>query len=416
MNSLRMRIAALLILAIVTVVALATLTASVILRRPGPEAAINLAAQQIKLMIDIGELDRLPNTIILPIQSNAGSGIPEREMTRLLSAALVNLDISRETIVTRQSSETALVSVKLAEGRWLVVTFPSLAPPPGALSGLLAWVSLIVLGSTAISLYAAAKITKPLAVIEGAVSSIDAKGEMRAIPETGPVEVRTTAEALNRLSKSLKLAMESRMRLVAAAGHDLRTPMTRMRLRAEFLPDDTGREKWLADLEELDHIADSAISLVREEIDGVTELVDLGIMLEDIVEGLSETSLPVQLLRKENVLVRGGTISLRRSLTNLIMNAATHGGGARVSIVRAGCHAVIWIEDSGPGIPEPLLSHVFEPFFRVDAARKKTFPGAGLGMAIAKEIIERLGGVVEVQNIMPTGLKQTVKLPLHSSS
>lgn len=125
--------------------------------------------------------------------------------------------------------------------------------------------TLIILGSTAISIFAASKIIRPLQLLEDAIGRIGADGVLPPIPETGSGEVRVTAQALNTLSSRLKTAMESRMRLVAAAGHDLRTPMTRMRLRAEFIADDEERQKWFDDLEELDAIADSAIRIVREE-------------------------------------------------------------------------------------------------------------------------------------------------------
>jgi signal transduction histidine kinase len=107
---------------------------------------------------------------------------------------------------------------------------------------------------------------------------------------------------------------------------------------------------------------------------------------------------------------------LKRALLNLIVNAATHGGGATIELAREGNEAVMRIRDKGPGIPEELIAHVFEPFFRVDAARRKSMPGAGLGLAIAKEIIERFGGTIAIANTdRPKGLIQTVRLPLSGS-
>ncbi len=220
------------------------------------------------------------------------------------------------------------------------------------------------------------------------------------------------AHAINSLSLRLKGAMESRMRLVAAAGHDLRTPMTRMRLRAEFL-EDKDREKWIADLYELDRIADSAIQLVHEETARAGGYdVRLDDMVREAIAELKELQLDARLECAQPVTVRARPLSLKRALRNLIVNAATHGGGAIVSVGIDGDNAAVSIEDCGPGIPEALLQRACEPFFRVEAPQKSSVPGAGLGLAIAKEIIERNMGQLELANRPAGGLLQRAVLPL----
>ena len=131
--------------------------------------------------------------------------------------------------------------------------------------GLLRWLALITFGATAIAVFVANRMVKPLVLLESAVELVGPDGILPHLPERGPAEVRATAKALNSLSSRLRAAIESRMRLVAAAGHDLRTPITRLRLRAEFIEDEEERARWLNDLDELERIADSAILLVREE-------------------------------------------------------------------------------------------------------------------------------------------------------
>ncbi len=154
------------------------------------------------------------------------------------------------------------------------------------------------------------------------------------------------------------------MRLVAAAGHDMRTPLTRMRLRAEFVSDPEERALWLKDLEELDQIADSAIRLLREEVGpSLSEAIALDPLLKDLVHELVEIGLPVRLGQIEAVRLLAAPFALKRALRNLIVNAATHGGGAEVSLLTDGDEAVLSIADQGPGIPEHLLGRVFEPFF-----------------------------------------------------
>jgi signal transduction histidine kinase len=233
------------------------------------------------------------------------------------------------------------------------------------------------------------------------------------LPEKGPGEVRATAKALNSLSSRLKRAMESRMRLVAAAGHDMRTPITRMRLRAEFVEDEEERTRWLADLDELERIADSAILLVREESGLASpEAIRVDELVQTIGDELREQNLDVTNTRVEPVTVCASRLKLNRALRNLIINAATHGVRARVEVANSGGTARILIEDDGPGIPPELLGQVFEPFFRAAPARRQDIPGAGLGLTIAREIIQRAGGTISISNRADGGLKQVVELPV----
>jgi signal transduction histidine kinase len=255
------------------------------------------------------------------------------------------------------------------------------------------------------------RMTQPISIIQRTIAGIGPSGEAPLLPETGSLETQAMARAINALSARLKSAMESRMRLVAAAGHDLRTPMTRMRLRAEFL-DDGDREKWIADIDELEHIADSAISLVREETEEAPKApLRLDQTVSEVIAELRELRFDVRLEHGRPVSVFARPLSLKRALRNLIINAATHGGGATVSVDMDGTAAVVSVEDRGPGIPEPLIRRACEPFFRVDQKRKSSAPGAGLGLAIAKEIIQRNLGRLELTNRQGGGLIQRVELP-----
>jgi signal transduction histidine kinase len=202
------------------------------------------------------------------------------------------------------------------------------------------------------------------------------------------------------------------MRLVAAAGHDLRTPMTRMRLRAEFLDEDE-REGWLKDIDELEIIAESAINLVKEETARVDfEPVDMKAVVADVVSGLREINLPVEVLHAETAVVSGCAASLKRAVSNLVSNAARHGGEARVSVACKGNCAHVIIEDFGPGIPEDKIEMAFEPFFRVDPSRVKKTPGAGLGLSIAKTIVMKHDGEIELMNKPDgNGLIQHIRIP-----
>jgi signal transduction histidine kinase len=410
-NSLQTKIAALLIAAIVSVVLLASFAATRVMHPPAPQATMEPVARQIHMTIALmghgQERDR-PDRL----QSTPAGGTPDPGMTRFLNGALRNTGAPLEALVTRGGVREPLTASIRVNGQWLILQIPDLSPPPGRWKVLALWLTLLVLGSAAISIHAARRLTRPLQLLEDAVDRVGPDGTLDTIPETGSGEVQAAAKALNRLSRQLRTAMESRMRLVAAAGHDLRTPMTRMRLRAEFIEDDNEREKWLSDLEELDSIADSAIRLVREELgpDGV-ERLRLDRLLLDIAEELVDQGYAVETAALPPLETSAGPMALKRALRNLIVNAATHGGGARVGLFRDGKNAVIRIEDDGPGVPPEMIEQIFEPFFRVDQARRKAFPGAGLGMAIAREIIERHQGSIFIRNRQPCGLEQICRLP-----
>ena len=406
-----------LIVAIVTVVALATLAAWSALSRPDPEVLLRPLARQIEGLARLAAADpqavRDAGFVIGPAPA---AGRPMDRAEADLVARLAHVDeVGGIVIAQSPRGLDNVLSVALPDGSWLQIPFHHIGPPPDGWKLLGAWSILIVIGSAAVSLFAAAKVTRPLRLIEDAVGAVGPDGTLPHIRETGPPEAAATAAALNRLSVRLKRAMESRVRLVAAAGHDLRTPMTRMRLRAEFLPEDD-RGKWLEDLDELERIADSAIALVREEVDSdVAQPVRLDRILAEVVGELDELGMPVRAGPGPRAEIAAGPLALKRALRNLIVNAATHGRSATVSLALSADTAIVTIADEGPGIPDALLDRVFEPFFRADNARRKAIPGAGLGMAIAKEIVDRFGGTITVANRTPNGLVQTIHFPLAPS-
>ncbi|TGQ42085.1 ATP-binding protein [Mesorhizobium sp. M00.F.Ca.ET.216.01.1.1] len=408
MNSLRRRLIVLLVVSIVGVVGLATAAAISVLGEPSPELTMGPVARQVQLTVQL-VAGRMPGVNIpIDLRDHPAGGVEDRKHTRVLNDILHRDGVNVSAVVSRMEGKPGMVaSVGLPDNRWVIVDVPDFGPPRRGWFVLAGWITLIVLGATAVSVYFTAVLIRPLEMIEAAVTKIGSDGVLAALPEEGSAEVKATARALNQLSTRLKTAMESRMRLVAAAGHDLRTPMTRMRLRAEFLDDE--RDKWLHDLDELDRIADSAIRLVREEVDqDAVEPVDLEKLVGDIEAEMTSLGHAVSIEHLDKVSVRAGALGLRRALRNLIVNAATHGKGCSVALSAAEGHAVLTIVDRGPGIPPELLNKAFEPFFRVDPGRWQSIPGAGLGLAIAREIIERYGGTITLENRAGGGLSQKV--------
>jgi signal transduction histidine kinase len=425
MNTLRARITTLLVASVLSVVILATGLSLFLLEPPRLHKAIDATAAQIALSISLakagsGQRDLIasptsasPDSEVIGMQRAPASGTFLEAATRDLRDELRKRGFSADLAVTELSALSwPVASLDLGHGRWLVVPIAIPPPPENASLILGGWMLLVATGTTLAAIAAAYSMTRPLALVEKALAGLTLDGELPHLQERGPAEVKSTARAINLLSARLKIAMESRMRLVAAAGHDLRTPLTRLRLRAEFL-DEEERRQWLTDLNELDHIADSAIRLVREEVDeSALEEVRLDVLTEEIVVELKEMKLKAAVMSAEVVSVRARPLSLKRAFRNLMINAATHGGGTIVSVRKCRHAVLLLIEDDGPGIPEDLLQRAYEPFFRIDPARRASVPGAGLGLAIAREIIARSKGELKITNRPEGGLRQEVSFPV----
>jgi signal transduction histidine kinase len=409
MNTLRVKIALLMVVAIVSVVGLLTLVLFYLLGPPRHVHSLAPIAQQIETMLRVANEGSDAVTLV----REPAPGHVYETLTARLRETLTERGHPLAVTASRDGWGTPLiVSVPVENRGWLQFPIMDFPPPSPPWRDLVRWLLLIALGAIAIAVFVANRIVRPLALLESAVESVGQDGVLPTLPERGPAEVKATAKALNSLSSRLKRAMESRMRLVAAAGHDLRTPITRMRLRAEFVEDEEERERWLTDLDELERIADSAILLVREEsLKAPPELIELDQLVGSIGRELREQNLDVKEMALAPVKVRANRLTLNRALRNLIINAATHGVRARVEVGRANGTARIVIEDDGPGLPPDLLDQVFEPFFRADPARRQDIRGAGLGLTIAREIVQRAGGTISICNRGAGGLQQVVELP-----
>lgn len=401
MNTLRVKIALLLVTSIVAVVALITLTMIYAFSAP-EEDVVDRLARQFILMERLASRD--PGGKELAAQPAPGQ--LDEDRTEMFRATTARLGTPLDIAVTSVDSRFQTVSVRVGSRGWLVTDID----PPSDIQ-LVGWFALITIGVGAIAVFVANRMSKPLALLESAIESVSPDGILPVLPESGPAEVRATAVALNTLSTRLKRAIESRMRLVADAGHDFRTPLTRMRLRAEFVDDEEDRALWLRDIKELEHIADSAIQLVREEsTKAPPEVICVDDLVKSVTIELRDQNFEIEVSDTDKAFVRANRLALSRALRNLLINAATHGGRGTVSVT-GGITARITILDEGPGISPDLLDHVFEPFFRVDPARTQRVPGAGLGLTISREIIRRAGGDIRIANGPGGGLVQIVELP-----
>ncbi len=234
-----------------------------------------------------------------------------------------------------------------------------------------------------------------------------------ALDEThGTLEVRETARVFNQMAQRLQRQFDQRSLHMAAVSHDLRTPLTRLRLRLERLPDDATAQAAIADLREMDELIESSLAVMREQAgDTATAEVDLGALLQSLVDDLAEQGQAVAMDEgAPPARVRAHTASLRRIVGNLVGNALRYGQRAQVAMAVAPGQVVVTVDDNGPGIPPERLEQVFAPWVRLDEGVQRP-GGNGLGLAIARDLALRAGGTLTLANRPNAGLRATLTLP-----
>ncbi|ACL56372.1 ATP-binding protein [Methylobacterium nodulans] len=272
----------------------------------------------------------------------------------------------------------------------------------------------LALSLTLLSVWAARALTAPLGRLAGAAEAFGTDMDLTPLPQAGPEEVLAVSRALDRMRARVKRLIDDRTHMLAAISHDLRTPITRLRLRAEFLEDEALRAQFLRDLDQMNALVEAALSFVR---DGRTReglaLVDLASVVQTVCDGFSDIGEEVRVEGLRPSLVKAAPEELQRALTNLVENAVKYGGGATVRLVQAGPQTVaVEVLDEGPGIPESEQAAMLEPFVRGDRARTLNEAGGfGLGLSIATAIAQAHGGRLTLANRKPRGLAVRLELP-----
>lgn len=303
------------------------------------------------------------------------------------------------------------LAVRLENGSWLNSAFVNPAQDGFWNAQTMTSMGISAVLLSIIAVFAARGITQPLRRLARASEALGRGQQIAPLPETGPDDIRQTAEAFNRMQERLVRFVEDRTRMLAAIGHDLRTPLTSLRLRAEFVADDELREKILSTVTEIQSMCEATLAFVREEGTAEeTRTVDLSALVESLCEDLAELGQDVTFAESPKIGYRCRPASLRRACRNLVENAVRYGGCARVRIERAADGIGIVVEDDGPGIPDAVREQVFAPFFRLENSRNRETGGVGLGLSIARTIARHHGGDVTLFN-MESGLRVTLSLP-----
>jgi signal transduction histidine kinase len=311
-------------------------------------------------------------------------------------------------------SDTALrydVAVRFPDGGtevFRVTRMPGGAPLPRNLRVNLTLLVLILV----IALYVTARsITRPLSALARAADRVGRDARPEKVPEAGARELRDAARAFNTMQDRLRRYLDSRSRVLAAMSHDLKTPLTRLRLQVETLENPPLQARMVRELTEMELMVREALALFRGLDDGEPAVpVDMNELIAGVAQAFSEMGSPATVAGKALAPFTGKAQALKRCLTNLISNAIAFGTRARVLIEDNG-ELVIRVRDEGPGIPEEELERVFDPFYRLEQSRNRDSGGTGLGLTIARDIAQAHGGTLVLANLPEGGLEAVLRLP-----
>ena len=272
--------------------------------------------------------------------------------------------------------------------------------------------TLMAIGVVGVAALLMRGLTRPLRRLAAAADAIG-RGPDVTVAETGPQEVRHVARAFNAMQGRLQRLVDDRTEALAAVSHDLRTPITRLRLRAGFLEDPEMQSAIDADLDEMETMIEATLAYLRGDFESEPKQVtDLAALLSTLVDQVSDAGAEASFHGPNHVAILLHPSLMKRAFANLVNNAVTYGGCARVTLAVLPAGVCVTIEDNGPGIPSADLERVFQPFQRLDGARTKGAGGVGLGLAIARRAIEHEQGQVRLSIRAEGGLRAEVLLPL----
>ena len=352
--------------------------------------------------------DALHEEVLADYREIAGDSL---ELVR--SQSLPDREIFAERVADLfRFQEDLLLSVRLSDGRWLnalvvgnpFMNFLNPGLPP----------SVLLMGLVALMLSAWA-VNRPLSALAEFTRAAEALGVNLSQPapltEHGPLEIRRTIRAFNRMQRRIQSLVTDRTRMVAAMSHDLRTPLTRMRLRLEAVQDDSARERMLRDIDDMDAMISATLRFATEATaEEPRQPIDLVRLVGDLAEDMGLD--PPATDGVCELRCQGDPTSLRRALSNLVTNALAYGGEARLSLERRDDEALLLVDDRGPGIPPEERENVFEPFYRLEPSRNRHTGGTGLGLSIARAVLRSHGGDITISRSPEGGARLRLCLPL----
>ncbi len=307
---------------------------------------------------------------------------------------------------------TLYVSIQLADRSWLNFALPATEVAPLFSLRFVLSIAVMAGGVIVLAIWAVRWVTAPLATFARAAEALGVDVNAPPLPEAGPEEVRRAARTFNEMQQRLRRYINDRTRMLAAISHDLRTPITRLRLRSEFVEDTEQQQKMLADLDEMEAMIASVLTFARNDAaEEPQDVLDLAALVQSVCDDMADTGQSVEFHHQGRLPVAGRPMALRRALTNVIENAVKYGERAHVDLIESEGQVTVRIDDDGPGIPEGDVEAVFEPFYRLERSRSRETGGAGLGLCVARTIIRAHGGDITICNRAEGGLRAEIVIP-----
>ena len=356
-----------------------------------------------------------------------GPAVPEvqRLVRPYLGFGSVPLALRPRTVAVRGDDAVGrilMIAVQAPDERWLVARVKAPPPRPWHSQRFLVAFGIMTLTAAAVAFWAVRRMTAPLRVLAAAAERLGRDVNAPPLPEDGPSEVAGAAAAFNTMSTRIRRYVADRTFLLTAIGHDLRTPITRLKLRAEWMEDEEQRRKMLVDLDELEAMVSATLAFGRDVAGSEPQArLDLPALLRTVLDEAADarpgSNLALAYEGPDTMVITARPVALKRAVANLVGNALAYGGSARAVLRPApdgraqDGMVTICIEDEGPGIPPADLDRVFEPFQRLETSRNRETGGTGLGLPITRNILRAHGGDVTLGNRAGGGLRATITLP-----
>jgi signal transduction histidine kinase len=380
----------------------------------GPHLRVTLAATPIAVASGFSEHDSYEKQLSAALQAQIGARWPVRVDVnpQPRSAGPLDLWMARHFYFLLPQPFSIVVQVGLDDGSFAVFDVNVPQEPLSRLESLAPQLLLLVLVCFALAALLVRMTTRSLDRLARAADAIGQDPASAPLAQTGPSEVRRVIAAFNRMQERVRRYLTERSRLLGAISHDLKTPITRLRLRAEMLPDAEVRAKMLRDLDEMQTMVGATLDFFASVgKDTQRQPVDVGALIESVCEDRREAGQALRVSGAALAPYGADPQALRRCLENLIENAVRYGASAEIEIADSAERLRISIRDRGPGIPEAELERVFEPFYRLDDSRNLDSGGTGLGLSIARNIARWHGGEVTLRNCGSSGLVAELALP-----
>jgi signal transduction histidine kinase len=306
-----------------------------------------------------------------------------------------------------------LLLIELTDHSWVMYSVPTRAWGLGELPRHVLIMLLILSSTTAVALIATRHLAAPLERFAEGARRFGVDFRAPPIPVVGPHEIRQAILAFNAMQAQLQHFLHDRTQMLAAISHDLRAPLTRMRLRGEFVEDAEQQSKLFRDVDEMQAMVNSALQFFRDDarLEEATAF-DLAELLRTIIDDCKDAGTDVALTVPGRLVYVGRPVGIKRALVNLVDNAIKYGSEAAVRLDARGDRIVIRVLDRGPGIPPEHQERVFAPFYRIEGSRNKDTGGVGLGLSAARATVLEHGGNLTLKNRPDGGAEACIRLPI----